>query len=43
MTTEDLILIKWLNGEIKSDRDLDREVCRALNLPSVAEHVVVGW
>lgn len=43
MTPKEIIIMKWLNGEINSERDLDREVCKALNLPHVAKHVVVGW
>jgi hypothetical protein len=43
MTPNDIVIIRYFQGKIKSHRDLDREVCKALNLPHVAKHVVVGW
>lgn len=43
MTTNEIILIKWLNGEINSHRDLDREICKALKIPHVPKSQVVGW
>lgn len=39
----DVLIVKWVAGKIKSDRDLEREVCKALNTPHTSSEEVVGW
>ena len=38
-----LLSVKWAQGKIKTERDLDREICKALDLPYIPESEVVGW
>lgn len=43
MTTKDIMIIKILMGEIQSDRDFQRELLKAMNLPYIPKTQVVGW
>ena len=43
MTTKEIIIIKVLMGDIKSDRDFQRELNKAMSHPYIPKTQVVGW